>query len=313
MAVDDLSPERFATAFKAFLEAVSRAESPAEGALHDRIGAHLDTDPSQLPVFTEELDPYEHPNLQVAIDACLAAEGREARLVGIAAQQRHFMNFGLSLIASRQAMPGLPPIVEGPVDYVNFHLADDRVLPCVQSGLYVVRDGDTPLVVAVAGPAEHHGPRPILKVEVMAADPRAARAFLAELRATMLRMNVYRGHVISLSPGTLGMGPQTLVAFHSLPDVARDDVVLPDRLLARVERQTFGFAEHADELRAAGRSLKRGLLLYGPPGTGKTLTLMYLIGRMPGRTVLLATGLGVGLLQAVVQMARTLAPAMVVI
>jgi ATP-dependent 26S proteasome regulatory subunit len=73
------------------------------------------------------------------------------------------------------------------------------------------------------------------------------------------------------------------------------------------------FAEHAARLVAAGRSLKRGMLLYGPPGTGKTLTVMYLIGRMPGRTVLLTTGLGLGLLQPVMQMARELAPAMVVL
>jgi SpoVK/Ycf46/Vps4 family AAA+-type ATPase len=90
-------------------------------------------------------------------------------------------------------------------------------------------------------------------------------------------------------------------------------VILPEQILERVERQTFLFSEHADELLAAGRSLKRGVLLYGPPGTGKTLTLMYLIGQMPGRTVLLASGLGMGLFQVVAQMARTLAPAMVVL
>ncbi len=46
---------------------------------------------------------------------------------------------------------------------------------------------------------------------------------------------------------------------------------------------------------------------------GKTFTLMYLVGRMPGRTVILTTGRGMGLVQTVAQMARTLAPAMVVL
>ena len=208
----------------------------------------------------------------------------------------------------------MPPIVEGPVDYVNFHLANDRLLPCVQLGLYFFHIQDmSPFVVAIVGPSERMGPRQTLKVEVMSGNPDTARDFLRRLRADLLRLNVYKGHVISLSPGSLGMGPQTLVAFHTLPRIERQSVVLPEVLLARIERQTFLFAEHAAELLAAGRSLKRGMLLYGPPGTGKTLTLMYLLGRMPGRTVLLATGLGVGLLQAVVQMARTLAPSMVVI
>lgn len=313
MTADELSPVQFGAAFKAFLEAMTRAAAPTEGALHERISEHLGADPAQLPVFAEELDPYEHPNVQVSIDAYLAAEGHDADLVGVAAQQRHYIDLGLSVIASQRVLPGMPPVVEGPVDYVNFHLAGGRLLPCVQFGLYFMRDGDARFVVAVTGPSERRGPRVILKVEVMAADPDVAREFLTELRATMSRLNVYRGQVISLSPGSLGMGPQTLVAFHALPQVDRGDVILPEPLLARVERQTFRFAEHAGELLAARRSLKRGLLLYGSPGTGKTLTLMYLIGRMPGRTVLLATGMGVGLLQAVVQMARTLAPAMVVI
>jgi len=43
------------------------------------------------------------------------------------------------------------------------------------------------------------------------------------------------------------------------------------------------------------------------------LTVMYLVGRMPGRTVILTTGRGMGMLQAVAQMARLLAPAMVVL
>lgn len=129
----------------------------------------------------------------------------------------------------------------------------------------------------------------------------------------MVRRNVYRGKVISLSPGQLGMGAQTLVAFHHLPHVERDDVILPAGLLDRIERQSVTFSDHADVLLATGRSLKRGMLLHGVPGTGKTLTMMYLIGRMPGRTVLLTAGLDVRLLQPVMQLARALAPSMVVL
>jgi ATP-dependent 26S proteasome regulatory subunit len=89
--------------------------------------------------------------------------------------------------------------------------------------------------------------------------------------------------------------------------------VLPAGVLDRIERHTIVFAAHAAELLAAGRSLKRGLLLYGPPGTGKTHTVMYLIGRMRERTRILTTGMGMGLFQPVAQMARTLAPSMVVL
>ncbi|MDP9372565.1 MAG: AAA family ATPase [Chloroflexota bacterium] len=157
------------------------------------------------------------------------------------------------------------------------------------------------------------GPRLKVRVEVMAARPEDGQGFLAELTDAMGRLNVYRGHVISLSPGQFGPGPQTLVAFHTLPRVGRDDVVLPGGVLERIERHTVVFAEQAERLLAAGRALKRGLLLYGPPGVGKTLTVTHLTGRMPGRTVILTTGLGMGLLQPVAQLARLLAPAMVVL
>lgn len=305
----ELSPARFGAAFRAFLEASLREAAPPGGPLLEKIRAHLGTDPTQLPVVTEEFDAFEHPNVQVAFDAYLDAEGRRATLLGVAAEHKRYMALSLSDVVT----PIRAALAEGPVDYVNFHLAGDRVLSCVHFGLYLIDDRANRLVVLVMGPTDRGGPPQKLRVEVMARRPEDGRAFLAELVGAMRRLNVYRGHVISLSPGEMGMGPQTLVAFHSLPRVARDDVILAAGLLERIERQTVVFAEQAATLLAAGRSLKRGLLLYGLPGTGKTLTVMHLIGRMPGRTVLLTTGLGMGLLQPVVQLARTLAPAMVVL
>jgi ATP-dependent 26S proteasome regulatory subunit len=126
-------------------------------------------------------------------------------------------------------------------------------------------------------------------------------------------LNVYRGHVISLSPGEFGPGPQTFIAFHTLPQVERSQVILPEGILERIERHTILFAERAERLLAAGRSLKRGMLLYGAPGVGKTLTVMYLTRCMAGRTVILTTGLGLGLLRPATQLARLLVPSMVVL
>ncbi len=312
MADDELSPARFGTAFKAFLDAMVAQAKPPVSPLLQRIQGHLGADPNQLPVITEEFDAFEHPNVQVALDSYLSRADREAALVGIAAENKRFMSLGLSDLLSRNGLPDRSMLAAGPVDYVNFRLADDRVLSCVRFGLYLIRDGDVRLVVFVVGPSLNEGPRPKVRVEVLAAQPTESQAFLAELTDTMDQLNVYRGQVISLSPGQ-GPGPQTLVVFHSFPPVTRDGVILPDGLLERVERHTVVFAEQADRLLAAGRSLKRGLLLYGPPGTGKTLTVRYLISRMPGRTVLLTTGRGMGMIQTVATLARTLAPSMVVL
>jgi ATP-dependent 26S proteasome regulatory subunit len=83
-------------------------------------------------------------------------------------------------------------------------------------------------------------------------------------------------------------------------------------VLERIERHTKTFSDHSESLRASGRHLKRGLLLHGAPGTGKTLTVMYLSSLMPQRTVLLLTGNALGAVGAACDMARELAPAMLV-
>jgi ATP-dependent 26S proteasome regulatory subunit len=81
----------------------------------------------------------------------------------------------------------------------------------------------------------------------------------------------------------------------------------------RIERHTVRFTEHAEELPAAGRHLKRGLLLHGLPGTGKTLTAMYLVGRMPERTTLVLSSTSYGLVSPTCELARNLQPSMVIL
>jgi SpoVK/Ycf46/Vps4 family AAA+-type ATPase len=95
--------------------------------------------------------------------------------------------------------------------------------------------------------------------------------------------------------------------------LSREDVVLPEAVLGRVERHALGVAAHRQALLAVGQHLKRGLLLYGPPGTGKTHTTRYLLGQMAGYTRLVITGRALMAVGAVTEMARDLQPSVVVL
>src|SRR5207302_96389 len=131
---------------------------------------------------------------------------------------------------------------------------------------------------------------PSIQVEVMAARREDGEAFLRKLRSGTDAGKAYRGHVLSVDQDCYGT---ITIRHHALPTIRREDVILPEALLERIERHTLSFSRNAPRLRAAGRHLKRGILLHGIPGTGKTLTAMYLVAQMPGRTVLLMTGGGV--------------------
>jgi len=312
MPEDDLKPEQFADVFAGFIERVAAAARPHESPLLDHLTSHLGVEPASLPVTSEQFDTFDAPNLQLAIDMYLREDGRSGELVGISLENKRFISAGLSDLVVRNSRYN-PTLQEGPVDYANYHLANDEVLACVQFGLYLIRTGDTRLAALVTGPSEIHN-RQRVRVEVMAAKPGVAGSFIADITELTRRLNIYRGHTIRLSSGMqIGPGPALLVEFQNVPSVARDDVVLPEGVLERIERHSVVFSEHADELRASGRSLKRGVLLHGLPGTGKTLTLMYLISRMPGRTVILVSGRGLGMIETIAKMARQLAPAMIVL
>jgi DNA polymerase III delta prime subunit len=306
----DFDVERFGAIFQQFMQTVQNSATPQESPLLDRMQAHMGSDTASLPVMSEEYDTFEHPNIQLALEDYLSRPGISADLVGVGVENKKFSNFGLAEFLVWRSP--VVPLREGPVDYVNVHLADDRILPCVDYGLYFITEGEKRLIVLVRGATEHSS-RAKLRVEVVAQQSEDAQAFIAALTDGMRRLNVYRGHVLALSAGEFGPGRSTLIAFRTLPEVTRDDLILPESLLERIERHTVEFSRHAEELKETGRSLKRGVLLYGPPGVGKTLTVEYLSASMPGRTVLLTAGIGFGMLEPVVQLARVLAPSMVVL
>jgi cell division protease FtsH len=109
------------------------------------------------------------------------------------------------------------------------------------------------------GPVEH--------VDVSLPGGEQAEWFLRQLQRLTSHGKAYRGHVLSVEEDCHG---RVNIQSHSLPAIQRDEVILPEPLMKRIERDTLSFSKHAERLRAARRHLKRGILLYGPPGTGSS-------------------------------------------
>jgi ATPase family associated with various cellular activities (AAA) len=308
--VERLKPEQLAVALRDLVD-WARAHAPAEESpLRTRIVEHLGCDPAEMPVVSRSFSPWQRANLQVAIDAYLEGEGREHEFVGMSAQRGWRM--GLAELAQKpsgaQGMIMIAGPGAGPQEHTTVQVGE-RTIVCVASGLFLVASGNERVVIALRASDERMGPEPGIELEVLTPAREPAERVLAELAELMHTHNVYRGQVLEVEGGHFG---EVKLAVRALPKVEREHIVLPEGVLERIERHTLGFAEQAERLRAAGRHVKRGLLLYGPPGTGKTLTAMYLTGRMPKRTVLILTGAGLHAIGEACSIARELAPSMVI-
>lgn len=309
MADTPISPKDFGASFKSFMEQMAR-ESPAEEPFfRKRLREHFGADPAKFSSVAEKFSDANHPNLHLAVEAFVTAPGRTYELLGISSDRAAFMGIDIaSLVSGGGGMMRGDGAAEGPVTYTNVALDGDRVLACTQLGLYLVSEADSRLAILVA--RIERGYDNGIKVEVLAAKRESADGCLAAIRSSMRKRNVYRGHVVSL---TTNNNRDLQVTFHRLPKISREQIILPSGVLERIERESIGFSKHAEQLHAAGRHLKRGMLLHGAPGTGKTLTAMYLASRMPDRTVLLITGRSMGLLEQACAMARMLQPATVIL
>jgi len=287
--------------------------------IRQRIQDHMGKDPSTLPIVTEQFEKYNQPNLQLALDDLTAKDGRSATVIGI--QAGIFNNLtgtalkDLVAPASMASFVGLGGVKEGSVQYAHIKLDGERKLACVQGGLYLI-SGKSKLVLLLRQNSmmDFGGSSPI-SVDIMAEERSAAENFIKDIQRVIGKHNVYRGKMLSVDrrDNPAGSAGSTGLKFHSFPPVSREQIILPEGLLQRIERQTVDVGKYSDSLKKARRKLKRGLLLHGKPGTGKTLTAMYLASAMKERTVIILTGRGVGLIESSCQFARWLAPSMVII
>ena len=281
----------------------SREDRPNEFA--DRITAHVGVESKGLPVVSQELPPYQLIDVQVALGAWTDVKpGRSLELVGVSGDQRRF--HPLSELLSGEA----GGIGIGAVDYVDLADSPDSTRSCVQFGLFLLTDGSHKAAALLRGP-DPHGPMQASMIEIISREAAHGIELMGELRKLAVERSVLRGQILALG---VGEGNQYGgFRFMHRPTLTRDELVLPEDTIVRIERHVMGIAAHRTRLQDAGQHLKRGVLLYGPPGTGKTHTVRYLLSRLEGVTAFILSGQSLALVGSACAMARLFQPSLVIL
>jgi hypothetical protein len=269
--------------------------------LRKPVERHLGCNLAKAQSVKHEIKPFERIDLQRTLDRWAAESDSAVQEFGYTAEG-YFSDDSLV----RYLVTG--ELIQAPVEREQFDSGPGQRLDCVVRGLFLHRRGDQNAVVAFR-PARFTSELPI--IEVIADTRDAARGILAALLDEARRESAYKGRTLTVEASSRWEG--LILRFHPLRPAAREHLVLPEELLRVVERNVLGMLRHAETLREAGRSVRRALLFHGPPGTGKTMTVRYLAGACKEHTVIVLSGAHQWLIREACQVARLLAPSIVIL
>ncbi|HEX4129550.1 MAG TPA: ATP-binding protein [Pirellulales bacterium] len=281
--------------------ALERIESHFVGQRLHELVTHARTFPSRM-----------RADVQVALDNVLGTLESGATLMGVLRRYGHETLELASIITHNEH----DPVNVAPLQYIEVDIGEDAARRCLKTSLWLCRHESIPYAVLLS-PAVRYGENQGLHIEVALPNSGAA-SIVAERLFSQIEHAVhdaqsYRGKVLSLERGENYRGRSTTIKVHRLRNVSREEVILPERSLALLERNVFEFNACRGDLRRWGLSTKKGLLFHGPPGTGKTHTIQYLASRLAGHTTLLITAEQIGLFSDYIALARLLQPSVVVI
>jgi hypothetical protein len=306
-----MDPEitEFARSYKAFSDAMARAAG-GDGSELTRLGEHvqefLGVPLDEVEPISESFLPHQTIDVDQALEALLAEYGGTLRGIS-GAHQAHADSFTDFLTHS------FAPFTLGGVAYERKATGPDSERRVVALGLGEVRIDGVPLIWLQRTASPRNG-RDRYTLELMCPNAATADGFLIAVHERMAQLSVVRGQVISFAVNYFDYHEAgSDLTFLPRPQVAAEEVILPDGTLERVVRQVVGIGEQREALLAAGQHLKRGVLLYGPPGTGKTHLVRHLLSRTPDTTAVLLTGFTLPLLSLATTLARAVPPAIVVL
>jgi len=250
-------------------------------------------------------------DVQLAIDQFFASHGTST-LLGIHSAMSHETPT-LAYLFTR----GPFQVDIGPLQHDDIDVGEPSPVRCLKNGLWLAHRSDRPFAVLLSQ-ATRFG-MAVGGVHVELAVPKGEQGlqfsedFFRQLELRVNSGGTYRGRVISLESQQEYSGRGGTVKVHRLRSVQREDVILPEKTLALLDRNVGNFIKARSHIKSLGLSAKKGLLFYGPPGTGKTLTIHYLASHLPQHTTLLITAEQVGLLDEYFRLARFLQPSLVVV
>jgi ATPase family associated with various cellular activities (AAA) len=293
---------------------VAQARADEQPTFANLVTEHLGVPTHDLPLIEERWAPYEHVNVQAALDAWLAEPGRRADVVGMT-NYRHRGPFGLGdlIRPDLSEFGGYHGPRPGNLSRVGLPVGPDgEKMQCLRAAVLLVTEGEDDRIALLYRGSDRESDMYGVTVEAIASRPGLAEQTTNRLRELADEHNVFRGQVLSFGQDMFGERGSVL-RFHKRRPMARSDLILPEATFADLRRQVIGVALNRDRLRASGQHLKRGLLLHGPPGVGKTHTVRYLIGELDDTTVVELTGDTLPAIKEACSIARSLEPALIVV
>ncbi len=252
-----------------------------------------------LPVTSKSFQAIDFPNLDVALRKFVEQYNGKLEIIG---------HGGFALRELNQAWSNCIVV---PVQYQSVDVGVDERRQVPKNGLYLIdcQKGKIACQISLWSDVVSS-----CELIIMSKSEDVNAEVLEEIRRLIGQHSLFRGKIISLEglDSTADSSGFLKIRFHQFPPVSEDEIILPEKTLKLVQRNVLSFYKHADVLKKAGKSVKRGVLFYGKPGTGKTFTAKFLAQHLQGVTVFILSGEQLWLIKEAFQLARFLAPSMVI-